>query len=173
VATINEMPDTTENVSFRLTYIVLPGVFLLLSVTLAAGFYSQLPAEVAYHFTGGTPDRWLGRNALTASAIVLQLVFALLGLTIVAAAAMAGQQLMENTLTRRLLFIMGNIVALPQLILIFAMLDIFLYNIYQIHLIPVWIFALIVLVPGGMILGIFFIQAFRQTRGRPGKSLQE
>jgi hypothetical protein len=40
---------------------------------------------------------------------------------------------------------MGNLLALPQLIVFFAMLDIFSYNSYQIHLMPMWIFLLIVL----------------------------
>ena len=58
---------------------------------------------------------------------------------------------------------MGNMVALPQIILCFAMLDIFSYNSYQIHLMPVWIFALIIMVIGGIILGIFLFQAVRRA----------
>ena len=64
---------------------------------------------------------------------------------------------------------MGNMVALPQIILGFAMLDIFLYNAYQIDILPLWIFALIVLVLGGIILGVFFIiLVIRQFREIPG-----
>jgi len=62
---------------------------------------------------------------------------------------------------------MGNMVALPQIILTFAMLDIFLYNAYQVHLIPLWVFALIVIIAGGVILGTFLIQALRQFRRMP------
>jgi len=67
---------------------------------------------------------------------------------------------MVNTL----LAIMGNMVALPQLILCFAMLDIFLYNAYQRHIMPLWVFALVVMGSGGIILGIFFVQAIQQAR---------
>jgi hypothetical protein len=54
------------------------------------------------------------------------------------------------------------------------MLDIFSYNSYQIHLIPLWVFALIVMVLGGIILGVIFLQAIRRIRGglpeaKPGK----
>jgi len=63
----------------------------------------------------------------------------------------------------RILLLMGNMVALPQIILCFAMVDIFSYNSYQIHLMPLWIFALIIVALGGIILGIFFIQAMRQA----------
>jgi len=53
------------------------------------------------------------------------------------------------------------------------MLDVFLYNAYQIRLIPLWVFALIIMVLGAIILGIFFIQTIRQFRRLHGKSLQE
>ena len=79
----------------------------------------------------------------------------------------------ENTQIRKVLSIMGNMVALPQIILTFAMLDIFFYNAYRIHLIPLWIFALIVMVLGSIFLGVFFIQAIKQSYGQTGKSLQE
>ena len=68
---------------------------------------------------------------------------------------------------------MGNMVTLPQIILIFAMLDIFLYNAYQVHLMPLWIFALMVMVLGGIVLGVMYLQAIRQVRRLPAKSLQE
>ena len=60
---------------------------------------------------------------------------------------------------------MGNMIALPQIILCFAMLDIFSYNSYQIHLLPLWLFALIVMIMGGVIIGIFFILAIREISG--------
>ncbi|MDO8716252.1 MAG: hypothetical protein Q7J73_05535, partial [Dehalococcoidales bacterium] len=67
---------------------------------------------------------------------------------------------------QRIMLIMGNMVAIPQLILDFAMLDIFSYNSYQTHLRPsVLVFALIVMVIGGVILGVFFIQTMKRVWG--------
>jgi len=78
-------------------------------------------------------------------------------------------QQVESTIARKILSLMGNMVALPQIILGFAMLDIFLYNAYQIDIMPLWIFAVIVLVLGGIILGVFFIiLVIRQFREVPG-----
>jgi hypothetical protein len=57
---------------------------------------------------------------------------------------------------------MGNVVALPQVILFFTMLDIFSYNSYEKHLMPLWLVAVIVLVVGGFILGIFFMRSMLQ-----------
>jgi len=69
-----------------------------------------------------------------------------------------------NIKLKGILSLMGNMIALPQIIIFFTILDIFSYNSYQIHLVPMWILALLVLGLGGIILGIFFIRAILQTR---------
>jgi len=58
--------------------------------------------------------------------------------------------------------LMGNMVALPQIVFGFAMADIFVYNAYQIHLPPLWIFALVFMVVGGIVIGAVFVRAIRQ-----------
>jgi hypothetical protein len=45
------------------------------------------------------------------------------------------------------------------------MLDIFIYNSYQVHLMPLWLFAVIVMILGTALLGILFVRAFRQVKG--------
>ena len=55
--------------------------------------------------------------------------------------------------------IMGNMLVIPQVIIFFAMIDVFSYNSYQTHFLPLWLNALIVLLAGGLILGIFFLRA--------------
>jgi hypothetical protein len=80
---------------------------------------------------------------------------------------------MENATMRKLLPVMGNMAALPQLILTFAMLDVFLYNAYQIRLIPLWIFTIIVMVLGAVVLGVFFARTMRQSRRQRLKDHQE
>jgi len=164
-----------NNISFRWTYIVLPATILLLSVILAAFFYRLLPDEVAYRFSGDEPTHWFGRGGVMAWVIILQLVFALLSLAItyITTSASRRLQLDETDLNRSLFTIMGNLMALPQIILLFAMLDIFLYNAYQIKLIPIWVIALVVMVLGGIILVVFFIRTIRQFRRQHGKSLRE
>ena len=161
--------------AFRWTYIVLPATILLLSIILAACFYRLLPPEVAYRFEDGSPGSWMSRGAIIAWMIVPQFAFVLFALATVAVATMLSTRFLqsESTPIRKILSIMGNMIALPQIILTFAMLEIFLYNAYQIHLMPLWVFALIVMVLGGVILGILFMQALRQFSGLPGKSLQE
>jgi len=147
---------SVKSLSFRWKYILWPLVVLVLSLILIGFFYRLLPAELAYHFQNGTPDRWMSRPALIAWTVVPQFVFLLMAIIIIYIAVMLSRklQLAENTPTTRLLSIMGNMVVLPQVILFFAMLQFFLYNSYQIHLIPLWIFAVIVMLLGLIGLGL-------------------
>ena len=154
--------------TFRWSYIILPMVLLLLSIILTAFFYRLLPAEVAYRFQAdGSPDNWLSRGA-----IVLWALWPQLFLTLLAGAVTWGTTRLSNLFQQaestqikpeNTISLMGNMIALPQIILLFAMLDIFSYNSYQIHLLPLWALALIVLGVGGIVLGIFFIQAIRRA----------
>ena len=161
--------------TFRRSYIAGPVIILAIAAVLALVFYGQLPAEVAYRFEDGAPDGWVSRGAFIAWTLIPQLVFAAMGagITGVMIAMSRRSRLAESAPVRKLLATMGNMVALPQLVLLFAMLDIFLYNAYQIRLMPVWAFALVVMIAGGAALGVLLIQALRQSRTTPGKTLQE
>ena len=166
--TNNELPvkkaTTTVTLTFHWSYIIVPVVVLLVSIILTAYFYHRLPVELAYHFqSDGSPDRWLSRGV-----IILWMLLPQLFLTLVAGAITWGItglstlfRQTESTWIRpeRILLFMGNMIALPQGILFFAMLDIFSYNSYQIHILPLWVSALIIMALGGIISGIFFIQA--------------
>ena len=64
----------------------------------------------------------------------------------------------------RIISFMGNLVALPQLIVCFAMLDIFSYNSYQTHIMPMWIFLLAIAGLATIALGIFVVFIFARAR---------
>jgi len=155
-------------ISFRWKYIALPLVFLLLSIGLAIYFFPRLPDEIAYHFKDGLPDRWLSRGVATAWLLVPQFLLAGLGAAIVMGIIRLGKHFQPTTDKRAetMLLLIGNMVALPQLVLTFAMLAIFSYNSYGIYLMPLWVFALIVMGLGGIILGVFFFLAIRQILAR-------
>ena len=161
--------------AFRWTYIFLPAALLLVSIILTAFFYRLLPDEVSYSFSGGEPSHLYSRGAVIAWVMGLQVVFALISLAIACVAASTSHrlQLGETDLNRSLFTIMGNLTALPQIIVLFAMLDIFLYNAYQIKLIPLWVFAVIVLALGGIVLGVFFVRSVRLVRRAQEKNNRE
>ena len=156
-----------QSIPFRWTYIILPIGILLLCIILTGYFYHLLPGEVAYHFKDGSPDKWMSRGAIIAWMLTPQLLLALLAGAIVWGTIRLSAHFRQavNTGVEKMISLMGNMVALPQIILGFAMLDIFSYNSYQIHLMPLWIFALIVMGLGGIILGIFFILAIQGILG--------
>ncbi len=153
---------------FRWRYIVLPLVFLLLSLGLTIYFYPRLPDEIAYHFKDGLPDRWVGRAAATAWLVVPQFLLTGLGAVIVMGIIRLGNRFPQtaNKRAETTLLLMGNMVALPQLVLAFAMLAIFSYNSYGIYLMPLWIFALIVMGLGGIVLAVIFFLAIQQVLAR-------
>ncbi len=168
----NNREPVTENggaaYRFHWKYIALPLAILIISVVLVLIFYSRLSEEVAYRFlTDGSPDRLAGRGAVILWTLLPQLL-----LTLVAVAVTRGVTRLANRYItpgsalinpERIILLMGNMIVLPQIIISFAMLDIFSYNSYQVHLLPVWVFTLIVMVLGGVILAIFSFQILRMA----------
>jgi uncharacterized membrane protein len=158
--------EKPERLPFRWSYIMLPSAIFFLAVILAAFFYPQLPTEVAYHFKpDGSADKWLSREAILIWMLTPQLGLALLAGTIVWGMTRLSslfQQAEGNLKLEKIISLMGNIIGLPQLIICFAMLNIFSYNSYGTQIMPIWIFALIIMGLGLILLGIFFIQAIRQ-----------
>ncbi len=164
-----EKTAPAETPSFHWKYVLLPASVLLLSLALVAYFYHLLPSEVAWRFNAdGEANRWMGRSAITIWMLVPQLLLGLasgvitLGMIKIAqpASQMAGSLIKPP----RMILAMGNMIAMPQIVLAFVMADIFSYNVYEVHLMPIWLFALIVMAMGGIILAIFFISAIRQAR---------
>ena len=154
----------------RLSYIIGPLAILLLSLILSAYFYHLLPAEVAYHFElDGTPDGWLSREVTMVWMLLPQLVFVLLaGATSWGATRLSrrfGQIKSTGVRLERVVLFMGNLIALPQLIVCFAMVDIFSYNLYQRHIMPIWIFPLVILGLVTIALGIFLVYILSKARG--------
>jgi uncharacterized membrane protein len=164
----------TKKMTFRWTYIALPLSLFVISAMLAAIFYRLLPEETAYHFIDGVPDRWLNRGAIIGALVGPQAVCAGLAFIIVRLAISGTRDYAtDNVPVKNIVIAMGNMSALLQVILLFAALDIFLYNVYEIKLMPVWAFSMIFLVIAGAALGIFFIQTIRQHRRTQDKNPRE
>ena len=154
--------------TFRWKYILLPLALLLLIVVLTAIFYPQLTDNVAYRFNlNGSPKSWLSRQAILILALLPQFIFFIIAIAITWGITRAGRsigQIASTLKPERLLMLMGNISALPQIVFGFVMLDVFIYNVRHNHIMPIWLFALIIMIIGGIILAVFFIQAFKRSR---------
>jgi hypothetical protein len=155
--------------SFHLKYFILPAVVLVLSLILTGVFYSKLPEETGWIFrSDGTSEKWLNKNTLVLWIISVQVVLLLAAMSVTSAAAWIfnryGQPDKQGFNPKTIITLMGNMPGMPQLIIFFAMLDIFSYNSYQIHIMPLWMNALLVLLAGGIILGIFFLRVLSHVR---------
>jgi uncharacterized membrane protein len=161
--------STTVTLRLRWRHIALPLVIFILTIALVAYFYRLLPGEVAYHFgSDGSPDEWTGRVGITLWTLLPQFL-----LTLFAAATAWGITKLSSTFRQMegfgvnldiMAIAMGNMLALPQAILFFAMLNIFSYNSYEFRILPLWVIALIIMALGAILLGIFFIRSIRQVR---------
>lgn len=171
---VNEKQETgknTDNVvaAFNWKYIFLPVNILVLSLVLLFIYWFKLPEETAYTFDGsGLPTRTMETPGL-----LLWLAGIQLGLTLAAAlvtrfiAGVFNRYVEPDSKSIRpgtVISLMGNIIGLPQVIIFFAMIDIFSYNSYGTHLMPLWLNALIFLLAGGIILSVFFLRALLQVR---------
>jgi uncharacterized membrane protein len=154
----------------RLSYIIGPLAVLLLSLALAAYFYHLLPAELATHFElDGIPNGWLSREVTMLWVFLPQLVLVLAAWGIAWGATLLsrrfGQVKGGEVRVGKAVLFMGNLIALPQLMLCFAMVDIFSYNLYQTHLMPMWAFLLATLGLVTIALGVFLVYVFSRARG--------
>lgn len=165
----------SENlIRFRWAYIALPIALFIVTIILAVCFYPFMSSEVAYHFSGDTPDKYLTRVGFVAWMIIPQFVFAIIGIAIVRLVSMTSHSFTsENSPLQDILPIMGNMLALPQIVIIFAMVSFFVYDVYEIRLISLWIFIVIVLVIGVIILALLFMRAIHRARRRQAKIKQE
>ncbi|MDD3677789.1 MAG: DUF1648 domain-containing protein [Dehalococcoidales bacterium] len=162
--------DITQKkcLTFEWKYITLPLIIFFISFVIAAIFFFQLPDQVAYRFTaGGTAESWMGKTAITAIMLGLQLVIIVMVILIVKAIVGFGQavgQTSPNFNPDRFMLLIGNIAALPQLVLAVIMFDIFSFNVVGEHVLSIWLIILILAISGAVILTAFFIKAFLQTR---------
>jgi uncharacterized membrane protein len=175
VVYINSAGQSEPNkLAFRWVYIALPVSIFLISAVLSAVFYRLLPDETAYHFINGTPDRWLNRSVIVTVLVIMQAICAGLAFFIIRIAISGTQYYaVDTTPVKKVIIAMGNMPVLLQVILLFAALDIFLYNIYEIKLMPLWAFSLLFLVLAGAVLGVFFIKTVREHRRSQDKNPRE
>ncbi len=166
----NKKDEKNETVilTFRWIYVGLPLTILLLMFLFIGIFSPQLSDEVAYRFNmNGAPENWVSRQIALLIAILPQVVFFITAIAITWGTLKAGRsigQIAAALKPESLLTLMGNLVALPQMIFGFVMLDVFVYNLTSNHIMPIWLFALIIMIVGGIFLIIFFIKAFKRTR---------
>ena len=160
--------DKPENkIGFRWGYIALPLLILLISIGISIYFYGQLPDPVNYRLsTDNLPSSLISRNGIIMWAILPQFLLTLFTF-IIAYGTTRISHLFEQAATAgvkldTILLVMSNMVVIPQLVLLFTMLNIFRYNSSQTSIGFTWWVALAIIIVGLVFLGIFFVRTIRK-----------
>ena len=161
-----ENSKTGQAYVFKWKYIALPATLLFISVILTLVFYARLPQEMAWRFDAdGSPVSTATRGVVLLWGLGIQFLLLLAALLATRTVIGLANRFIEPETAvinpERTFMLMGNMPVLLQAIISFALADIFSYNSNQVHLPPVWIFAIIILVLGGVILSIYAYQAVR------------
>jgi len=157
-------------IKFSIKYVALSLVMLVLTVVMVAIISPKLPRSIGYNFdASGDPTMTMRRISLIIWTLLPQFMLTLMALIVswgVTKLSNVFRTPQEGGLQMNgLLLVMGNIIGLPQLIIAYAMANIFTYNAYQVTLPPIWIITLVVMGIAGIILTVFFINMFRKMGG--------
>ena len=162
-------PEPGIDLSFRSSYIILPAALAILTITAIGILYPSLPPVVDYRFSAaGVPRDSIGREAFLGIMAGAQI------LMVAAAAAVAGLSL---RVARRMMadspspvnptpviWLMANMIVLPQLIVAFVALDAAYYARMSTHIMTPWLFSLVAIGAGTLVIIILFMRSFNDTR---------
>ena len=161
----DEQPKPKNKPKVRWSYFLLPVIILLVSIIITAFFFNKLPDAVNLRPDSGSAT--ISRATAVLWAIIPQLLMTLIAMVITwgtskisalfPSTADSGVQQLES-----ILLVMSNMVVIPQLILLVAMINIFSYNSFQTHISFVWWVSLTVIFTGIIFLGIFFVRALQK-----------
>jgi hypothetical protein len=155
----------------RWSYFILPVAILLISVIITIYFYGKLPDAVVWRLNSSN-SATISRSQLVLWSIVPQLLLALLALVIAYGAAkisdLFNQASDSSIKLDTVLIVMSNMVVIPQLVLIIAMLRIFSYNAFGTQISFIWWVSLAIILAGVVFLSIFFVNLIRKL-GSPSK----
>ena len=155
---------------FRWRYVVAPNLVLLVAVAAAVYFFRLLPSRVSYGYgSGGTPPNQVAKGLVLLVLLGPQFILALMSAAVAHVVARVGTRFVRDGSTTSAAVesigtVMSNMVVLPQLVLCYAMIDLFRYNAYGTHLPPLYLFAVLVMLAGGAALGFLFLRAIQHAR---------
>jgi uncharacterized membrane protein len=142
--------QTAARLPFKLKYIIAPLAFLVITIIVALVYYGKLPFQVPYHFDNvGAPDGWILPQFALMIGIGIQVIFVIISFFIIQATRRMAALISAGESTIKpdtIVTVTGNIPAFLQLILLFLMADIFHNAVYYTHLLPMWVFLVIIIV---------------------------
>ena len=160
-------PET--DLSFRLRYVVLPGTIALVTVIVLVALYPSMPSEVAFRFSSsGEPKGLMGRELFVGLMAGIQLIIT--GLSAAVAFGIIGmaRRILKDSPAHvdpgQIIWLMVNMLALPQVIIAFVALDAAYYASTSGHLMTPWLFSILAIGVGTIAIIILFALSFNKTR---------
>jgi uncharacterized membrane protein len=156
---------STPKSAIRWSYFILPAAILLISVIITVYFYGKLPDAVAWRLNSlNSPT--ISRSQIALWAIIPQLLLALLALVIAYGAAKISDSFNPTADSvikpDTVLIVMSNMVVVPQLVIIIAMLRIFSYNAFGTQIGFIWWVSLAIILAGVVFLTVFFVRLIQK-----------
>ena len=174
----NTTPASTTNTEaqhagknkIRWSYFILPVLILALSIIITIFFYGKL-ADTVNLRPGSDTSANISRTMAVLWAIIPQLLMTLIAMIITWGAGKVSNLFTSTSESgvkqlESILIVMSNMVVIPQLILLVAMINIFSYNSFQTHVSFVWWISLAVIFTGIILLSIFFVRALQKMSAK-------
>jgi uncharacterized membrane protein len=161
--------QAATDLSFRFSYITLPSAIALGVIITLAILYSSLPAEVAYRFSSsGSPRDAVSRETFMALMTGVQLVMVAAAALIAFVILRFARRMLKDSPPLvppgRIIWLMANMVVMPQLIMAFLALDATYYTRTATHMMTPWLFSLLTIAIGTLAIIFLFAQSFNETR---------
>ena len=150
---------------FRRSYIAGPLILAVLCLITALLFVFQSPNPIAVRFDSqGAATTTMSKFVFVALIMLSQAI----GIFIAAAIAQSVIRIGRNLLKTGpppaelggFIILMSHMVLLPQVIIAYLMLDVFIYALWERHLISALLFSLIVILASIVVFGIVFVRQF-------------
>jgi uncharacterized membrane protein len=162
-------PGDTSALPFRWGYIAISVFLFLFCLAVAAIVHPSLPESVAYRFSSaGVPTSFLSKAAFTAVMLGAQAFITLAVIGLAFSIIAFGRRLLGKSAlafnVHGMIWLMTNMLALPQIILAFILLDSSFYALQGSHIMTPWLFSLITVGLGSLVILFVFVQVFKQAR---------
>jgi len=155
--------------SFRISFIILPAAVAFSTIIALAILYPSLPAELAFRFTSsGEPQSTIDKGLFIGLMIGAQII--VVGLATAVAfgiVSLARRMLKENQATidpGHVIWLMVNMLVLPQLLVAFVALDAAYYAFAETHIMTPWLFSILAIAIGTLAIIALFSRSFNEAR---------
>ena len=166
---ITSATTAQQPLKFRWVYLIIPVFLLVVCVAIVLLTYPSLPENVAYRFsTSGLPNSYFTKTTFIALMLGAQIfILMLVGILALGIVQFGNSLLKKSALqfnAHGVLWLMTNMLVLPQVILAFILLDSSYYALQDTHIMTPWLFSLIAVGLGSLVLLFVFIQTFTRIR---------